>query len=135
MGIVHIAPFFGEDDYRVGLENNIIVKDGDIVCPLDDSGNFLPDVVDFAGLYVKDANKPILKYLKEAGRLVSPVYMYPQLSLLLALRHSSNLSGDSLLVCPGRADKGFLDKEQPEGLLGSKGNSREEVPQLAGECP
>ncbi|EFO62777.1 Isoleucyl-tRNA synthetase [Giardia lamblia P15] len=71
VGIVHIAPFFGEDDYRVGLENNIIVKDGDIVCPLDDSGKFLSDVIDFAGLYVKDANKPILKYLKEAGRLVS----------------------------------------------------------------
>ena len=69
-GIVHQAPYFGEDDYRVCLAHGVISKDSEIICPLDEVGCFLPVVSDFAGQYVKDADKNILKYLKEAGRLV-----------------------------------------------------------------
>lgn len=69
-GIVHQAPFFGEDDYRVCLAHGVITKDSQIVCPLDESGCFLPEVSDFVGQYVKDADKNILKFLKEKQRLV-----------------------------------------------------------------
>ena len=41
-----------------------------VVCPLDASGRFTDSVTDFKGLYVKDADKQIIKHLKEKGRLV-----------------------------------------------------------------
>ncbi|GFV86504.1 isoleucine--tRNA ligase, cytoplasmic [Trichonephila clavipes] len=69
-GVVHQAPYFGEDDYRVCLVNNVITKDQDIVCPIDLSGRFIDPVVDFKGQYVKDADKDIIKYIKSLDRLV-----------------------------------------------------------------
>lgn len=70
-GIVHQAPYFGEDDYRVCLTNKIISKDGEIICPVDESGRFTKEVTHFAGQYVKDADKEIIKHLKKIDRLVS----------------------------------------------------------------
>jgi len=70
-GIVHQAPGFGEDDFRVGCANNIINKDGtDVPCPIDASGKFTDIVTDFKGVYVKDADKLIIKHIKDSGRLV-----------------------------------------------------------------
>ncbi|GFQ88815.1 isoleucine--tRNA ligase, cytoplasmic [Trichonephila clavata] len=69
-GVVHQAPYFGEDDYRVCLANNVITKDQDIVCPIDLSGRFIDPVADFKDQYVKDADKDIIKYIKSLGRLV-----------------------------------------------------------------
>ncbi|KAM4722099.1 isoleucine--tRNA ligase, cytoplasmic [Rhinophrynus dorsalis] len=69
-GVVHQAPYFGADDYRVCMDFNIIQKDSMPVCPVDASGCFTKEVTDFAGQYVKDADKNIIKLLKEQGRLV-----------------------------------------------------------------
>lgn len=69
-GVVHQAPYFGADDYRVCMDFNIIQKDSVPVCPVDASGCFTKEVTDFAGQYVKDADKNIIKLLKERGRLV-----------------------------------------------------------------
>ncbi|XP_064012447.1 isoleucine--tRNA ligase, cytoplasmic isoform X1 [Pogoniulus pusillus] len=69
-GVVHQAPYFGADDYRVCMDFNIIQKDSVPVCPVDASGCFTAEVADFAGQYVKDADKNIIKVLKEKGRLV-----------------------------------------------------------------
>ena len=41
-----------------------------MVCPLDASGRFTDKVTDFKGKYVKDADKEIIKYLKDNGRMV-----------------------------------------------------------------
>lgn len=68
-GIVHQAPYFGEDDNRVCLLHGIIVKDGEIVCPIDSKGRFVEPVTDFLGQYIKDADKNIIKYLKQKGRM------------------------------------------------------------------
>ncbi|GAU93666.1 hypothetical protein RvY_05568 [Ramazzottius varieornatus] len=70
-GVVHQAPYFGEDDYRVCLAHDVIAKDSAIVCPVDSSGRFTQDVSDFAGQYIKDADKAIIKHLKEQGRMVN----------------------------------------------------------------
>jgi len=70
VGVVHQAPYFGEDDYRISLKYNIITKDMSPICPLDMSGRFIDPVVDFKGQHVKDADKNIIKWLKEHGRLV-----------------------------------------------------------------
>lgn len=69
-GVVHQAPYFGADDYRVCMDFNIIQKDSVPVCPVDASGCFTAEVTDFAGQYVKDADKHIIRWLKEKGRLI-----------------------------------------------------------------
>ncbi len=58
-GIVHIAPTFGADDFRVAQQNNIpalLVKDeqGNDMPLVDRQGRFVKEVTDFAGRYVKD---------------------------------------------------------------------------------
>uniref|UniRef100_A0A672GCL8 Isoleucine--tRNA ligase, cytoplasmic n=1 Tax=Salarias fasciatus TaxID=181472 RepID=A0A672GCL8_SALFA len=70
-GVVHQAPYFGADDYRVCAEYNIIQRDQAPICPVDASGCFTSEVTDFAGQYVKDADKNIIKWLKENGRLIN----------------------------------------------------------------
>ncbi|XP_068108961.1 isoleucine--tRNA ligase, cytoplasmic [Hyperolius riggenbachi] len=69
-GVVHQAPYFGADDYRVCMDFNIIQKDSVPVCPVNSSGCFTAEVTDFAGQYVKEADKNIIKLLKERSRLV-----------------------------------------------------------------
>ncbi|MBI3236657.1 MAG: isoleucine--tRNA ligase, partial [Chlamydiales bacterium] len=63
-GLVHAAPAFGEVDFfactREGIEP---------VCPVDHNGQFTREVPDFAGAYVKDADKEIIKRLKGEGRV------------------------------------------------------------------
>ncbi|MFT7610908.1 MAG: isoleucyl-tRNA synthetase, partial [Candidatus Aldehydirespiratoraceae bacterium] len=74
-GVVHMAPGFGEDDQRVVTEAGI-----GMVVPVDDSGNFTDDVVEWAGVNVLEANSPIIKHLRETGQLIrhdSYTHNYP----------------------------------------------------------
>ncbi|XP_023756284.1 isoleucine--tRNA ligase, cytoplasmic [Lactuca sativa] len=79
-GIVHCAPAFGEDDYRVCMENQIIHKGENLVMAVDDDGCFTERVTDFSGRYVKEADKDIIQAVKDKGRLVksgSFTHSYP----------------------------------------------------------
>lgn len=69
-GIVHNAPAFGEEDYNVCLRAGIIEKDLGLPNPVDDSGKFTKEVVDFQGTFVKDADKEIIKHLTSQGNLL-----------------------------------------------------------------
>ncbi|KAF7321850.1 hypothetical protein MKEN_00706900 [Mycena kentingensis (nom. inval.)] len=69
-GIVHQAPSFGEDDYRIALANGIVRDDEMPPCPIDDAGRFTSEVPDFEGLNVKAADSPIQKVIKAKGRLI-----------------------------------------------------------------
>ncbi|RID72726.1 hypothetical protein BRARA_C04605 [Brassica rapa] len=69
-GIVHCAPAFGEDDYRVCLENNIVEKGEGLVVAVDEDGLFTERITHFFGRYVKDADKDIIEAVKAKGRLV-----------------------------------------------------------------
>jgi isoleucyl-tRNA synthetase len=74
-GIVHQAPAFGEDDFQVGQAEGL-----PLVNPLDLSGVFDERVTDFAGQFAKDADKGIIRKLKDEGRLVDQdtlVHAYP----------------------------------------------------------
>ena len=64
-GIVHQAPAFGEDDFRIWKAHGLTTS----VCPVDMEGKFTEEVTDFAGLHVKDADKSIIRYLKESDSL------------------------------------------------------------------
>ena len=63
-GIVHIAPDFGEDDWRVMKEHNLNVH----ACPVNDQGIFTKEVTDFVGIYVKEADKNVINWLKDHER-------------------------------------------------------------------
>jgi isoleucyl-tRNA synthetase len=52
-GIVHQAPAFGEDDYRIALASGILRADEMPPCPIDDACRFTSEVPDFEGLNVK----------------------------------------------------------------------------------
>ncbi len=74
-GIVHIAPGFGEDDYNVLKETELPVP-----VPIDAECKFTSEVSDFEGLFVKDADKPIIARLRDDGALVKRenyVHPYP----------------------------------------------------------
>jgi len=68
-GVVHQAPYFGEDDYRVCLKYGIISKDAEPICPVDDAGRFTDIVTDFKGIHVKKADPDIIKLLRSRVRL------------------------------------------------------------------
>jgi len=79
-GIVHQAPAFGEDDYRVCIAHGVIRKGEEIPCPVDSNGLFTERVTHFAGRYVKESDDDICKMLKEQDRLVqkaSITHSYP----------------------------------------------------------
>lgn len=63
-GIVHIAPAFGVDDGRVGQNYNL-----PFVQMVDDRGNMKEEVSVVKGMFCKDADKFIIKDLKERGLL------------------------------------------------------------------
>lgn len=63
-GIVHAAPAFGEVDFYACKREGI-----ELVCPVDSNGQFTAEVPEYLGLFVKDADKPIARRVKEAGRL------------------------------------------------------------------
>ncbi|GAA3016933.1 isoleucine--tRNA ligase [Microbacterium aurantiacum] len=64
-GIVHQAPAYGEDDQRVAEAAGIPT-----ILSLDDGGRFLPAVEDVAGQLWMDANRPLIRILRDAGRLL-----------------------------------------------------------------
>lgn len=64
-GVVHQAPAFGEDDYRICLANNIINKMVEPPCPFDANGVFTDEVDLVKNMYFKDADKVIMRNLTE----------------------------------------------------------------------
>jgi isoleucyl-tRNA synthetase len=61
-GIVHTAPAYGVDDLALGQREGLPV-----VHAVGEDGHFLPVVEPVAGLFFKDADKPLIRILKERG--------------------------------------------------------------------
>jgi len=61
-GIVHTAPPYGVDDLALGQEQGLPV-----VHAVGQDGLFLPEIEPVAGMFFKDADKPIIRLLKERG--------------------------------------------------------------------
>ena len=90
-GIVHIAPTFGSDDFKVARQYGIVpllVKDeqGNPAPLVDRQGRFVKEVTDFVGRYVKDYGQQeerpvdvdIVIKLKEENKLfLSEKYLHP----------------------------------------------------------
>lgn len=63
-GIVHMAPAFGADDYAAGLRHDLPMLN-----PIDGAGCFTEDVGLVGGMFVKDADAPLVEALKERNLL------------------------------------------------------------------
>ncbi|MCL2582185.1 MAG: isoleucine--tRNA ligase [Streptosporangiales bacterium] len=64
-GAVHMAPAYGEDDATACQAAGI-----PIVLTVDDAGKYLPVISDWEGVHVFEANKDIIRRLREDGSLV-----------------------------------------------------------------
>ncbi|KAF0391966.1 isoleucine--tRNA ligase [Pediococcus acidilactici] len=75
-GLVHTAPGFGEDDFRVGKEYGL-----DIFVPVDDRGYLTAEAgPDFEGVFYEDANEIALNKLKATNALLKQMdytHSYP----------------------------------------------------------
>jgi isoleucyl-tRNA synthetase len=74
-GIVHIAPAYGEDDFRIGRAAGLELAD-----PLDAECRFTAETPEYAGMFCKDADKPIIRRLKDEGAILrheTIVHNYP----------------------------------------------------------
>ncbi len=74
-GLVHVAPGHGEEDYELGRALGLPIYN-----PVDDNGRFVPEVAEFAGLTVWEANPRIIALLRARGALVAEVpltHTYP----------------------------------------------------------
>jgi len=63
-GLVHLAPAFGEDDFRVCKEKGM-----GFLQLLKPDGTFPPEVTDFAGRFCKEADRDIIRNLRARGVL------------------------------------------------------------------
>ena len=61
-GIVHAAPAYGVDDLALGQKHGLPVLHA-----VGQDGHFLPQVEPVAGMFFKDADKPLIRILKERG--------------------------------------------------------------------
>jgi isoleucyl-tRNA synthetase len=64
-GCVHSAPGHGEEDYEVGMRNNLPV-----LMLVDDQGRLVPEAGKYAGKNVRDANPEVIEDLKSVGMLL-----------------------------------------------------------------
>ncbi len=72
-GLVHEAPAFGEVDYELFRTVNAAYVNGDqvpLLSPITPDGKFTAEVPDVEGQFVKDADKPLIRLLRDSGALV-----------------------------------------------------------------
>lgn len=73
-GCVHTAPGHGDVDFLTGLKYKL-----PILCPVDTEGKLTAEAGEqFKGMFVFDANVPILKYLAQLGALVGKKNIHHQ---------------------------------------------------------
>jgi isoleucyl-tRNA synthetase len=65
-GLVHMAPAYGEADFAAIQNAGIPV----LVDPVDWDGKFTEEVPEVAGVNIKEADKELIRLLKESGKLV-----------------------------------------------------------------
>lgn len=63
-GIVHAAPAYGADDYDTSVREGVPMFN-----PVDRDGCFDESITEFAGLWFKDADKEVIRTLKQRGVL------------------------------------------------------------------
>uniref|UniRef100_A0A6P6YI92 isoleucine--tRNA ligase n=1 Tax=Dermatophagoides pteronyssinus TaxID=6956 RepID=A0A6P6YI92_DERPT len=80
-GVVHCAPAFGEDDYRICLREGVVRSGEPVPCHVDEAGRFLALFGnELDGVYFRDAYKLLKPLLKAQNALIlaeTYVHSYP----------------------------------------------------------
>ncbi len=108
-GIVHLAPAFGEDDYRVAAASPLVAFDptqaGTLYNPVKPDGTFDArprdrDGSSYEGRFVKDPalTRELIEDLRARGLLLQVRGLRALLPALLALRHPADLLREAVLV-------------------------------------
>ena len=127
-GIVHTAPAYGVDDLAFGQANGLPVVHG---VGLD--GHFVADVEPVAGMFFKDADKPLIRILKDRGLMFRSERYHAQLSVRLAHRRSDSLLREERLVHPHLEVPRAHGRAQQDDQVGARAYPRRALRQLAGE--
>ncbi len=72
-GIVHQAPAFGEVDHEVLVDQQQRFVEGDrpqLLCAVGPDGKFTDEFAAMKGTWVKDADKPLTRMLRDSGKLL-----------------------------------------------------------------
>ncbi|MFQ6047828.1 MAG: isoleucine--tRNA ligase [Phycisphaerae bacterium] len=64
-GVVHVAPAFGEEDYRLCQEQGM-----GFLQLIEPDGRFAPEATDFAGRFCKEADNDIIAWMQQRGFLL-----------------------------------------------------------------
>jgi isoleucyl-tRNA synthetase len=139
-GIVHIAPAFGEDDFKLlqtvrekaerDSDTAKLVCRPSLICPVGPDGKFTAEVPDYQGRWVKDCDKEIIRDLKERGLLFhreeylhdypfcwraeqDPLIQYPRKSWFI---RTSQYKGEMLA---NNAEINWLPEHIKEGRFGN----------------
>ncbi len=118
-GLVHTAPAHGVEDFEIGVKYKLPLDQ-----PVDDLGRYKPDVEHFAGMGVREAEKPILALLEKNGALVHQEpfrHSYPH-----CWRHKTPIIFRATV-------QWFIamDREAKGGMPGSEGHTLREIAQHA----
>lgn len=71
VGLVHMSPAYGAEDYTAAVQAGLIGPERPPPDPVDERGCFTAAVKDYAGQYVKAAERSIVRELKSRGRLIT----------------------------------------------------------------
>jgi len=132
-GIVHQAPAFGEVDHDVLVEQQQRFVEGhqpELLCAVGPDGKFTDEFTDQQGVWVKDADKPITRALRDSGRLLhleqylheypfcwradqDPLIQYPRRSWFIRTTRFRNL------MLRNNARIGWLPEHIKEGRFGN----------------
>ncbi len=118
-GIVHTAPAFGQDDYQLALKYDL-----PFIQPVDGEGKFNQMITPWAGIFVKAADKDIIKHLKESGNL------YKRLQILHSYPHCWRC--DSPLIYYAR-DSWYIRTSEYKDLMKQNNASVNWFPPFVGE--
>jgi len=80
-GIVHQSPAFGQDDFNLCIEKNIInINEIGQFCPIDENGRFTGKIKEYYRMHIFEASKEIIENLKKNNILFKKeniVHKYP----------------------------------------------------------
>ncbi len=136
-GLVHIAPAFGEDDYRVAAENEIFdpTQRQTLYNPVKPDGHFDERVAGFAGRFVKDpeVTRELIADLEQPRPALPRADLRAFLPALLALRHAAALLRDLELVHRHLRGEGADACQQRGDRLAPRARQARPLRQMAGE--
>ena len=92
---MHTAPAYGVDDLALGQKHGLPV-----IHAVGRDGAFLPEIEPVAGMFFKDADKPLIRILKERGLMFRSERYQHSYPFRLAHRRPDHLLREECLVHP-----------------------------------